>query len=1089
MAEILKEWLTEILQRPITWEPSSFGDMMKNGFVISGVLLNYRVINGEEHCVIRSGNVLEDVKNNWKYISEWLHRLDIYLNDAELERIIDGGGSALLRLFYQLFLHLDKRDRTNFIKREQKMVSDIVEKMGHRFKVDRINEEEESIVDDLSKPLINEKHFIEWQKKKSKQVQDTYDYIRHKYSKMMKKIEDKNSPLPCIPARMPKLTSKEKKDMAKFALRYPCKFENYSYNELLTLETKSLEQRNSIAGSDWVKNYMDNLHSRIHKKSDSEEFQKQLRNDISGSLWDMSIAEEETKLDTDLAKKVMKLSQFEKQMCTQIMETKQQARNLFKNREKAEKEFIEQREHQFNQFLDNVKEQIQLEVVEIDFEKQRQQILHKKLYAEKMKRKRQHYYEICYDTMLSIVDYATKYAYFKNLICDEIPDHFIHEWKILYYKQQPIFDILDPMEDLLKEVGEEETPNPEVEEIIRLELDRQEALDDTEFNEYHNYTDPWILDLLIPNYDPEVEDRKYEYLGTRILGHVVYTLLEIKYPYPPPRPRADLPNFPSRAIIRGLPDRAITVPMQTLLNVRKIHVVRPETAINFCLRKFKREMVGCTDIELSFDKFIGLAQEEEDRELIKLIKGEDDVTYKSSDIAISSMLGTLAANTKQTQTPKTLPEEEITLSNAAELGRYTYESLNAGDSLTDHLLAAMIVEYIKDQDNINGFVIINYPNTYREAQILEESFLGIAPPDDSDMDDRDDIYLEESIIKHRKKEKDEYKNVRISKLVNDPHKKRIVKPFESYFTCYIHLIPTEDILQEIFIWDLDKDNSELIDRFYAVLGLNYSMYYENFEKELLAQICKYIIGDFQTPLKSPDRLFGEHVLSLLDFPSGEDKKSKIIKPVSSIGKSSNKLRQSSKTSKVEVEEVKDSSMDKFLDDEIILLAEEKSIPSAEEIKLLAGEEDWDYGELPIPEVIGVALANCWEEVEKVYIGDMAQLFFAKRLQMNCLVPYARYIKDKMEQIITLPSNKQDYVSKFQNDYNNFENDWRDVNLAKNEWHCRVKELQNKLYDITDERKKHAEQQRRLLICDNWAMEELTTMANIYISCMQTELNR
>ncbi|XP_063829399.1 sperm flagellar protein 2-like [Ostrinia nubilalis] len=1102
MAEILKEWLTERLRRPIKWEPEEFGDMMKNGYIIASVLLSYNVINEEKHFLIRSSNAAEDLKNNWKYLSEWLKELEVHLNDTDLASVKEGKGTALLRLFYQLFLHLDKRDRTNFIKRERKMVSGLVEKMKSRFTVEKIPEEEESFVDNLSKPLLNEKQFIDWQRKKTEQVKDTYDYIRHKYSKMLGKIEESKTLLQYEIHKTTEMPN-TRKEMEQFSLRYPCKFKNYTYEELLEMEEKAVQRKKSMVDTDWVRDYMDNLYCRLRKKSDSKEFQKQVRNVLSGSLWDLSVAEEEGKLDRELAKKVMKLSQFEKQMCTKIMETKQQARDLVKNRIRAEREFADQREQQFNQFLDNVKEQINLEVTEIDFEKQRQNMLHKKLYAEKMKRKRQHYYEICYETMLSIVDYATKYAYFTKLIGDDIPNHFIHEWKNLYFRQQPIFDILDPMENILKEQGLEEEPAPEEEEIIRLELDRQESLNDCEFMEYHNYSYPWTLDLLIPNYDPESEERKYEYLGTRILGHVVYTLLEIKYPYPPPRPPAALPAYTAKAILRGLPDRSITVAMQTLLNMRKIHVVRLESAINFSLKRFKVEMVGCTDIELSFDKFIAAAQLEEDKELIKLMKIEEETASKSSEPNISQILGVIPPNTKQTQTPKTIPEEEIVLSPAAELGRYAYETLNFGDTLTDHLLSAMIVEYLKDQDDINGFVIINYPNSYREAQILEETFSGRAPPDEGELDDRDDIYLEESIAKHRKKETDQYKDIRVSKLVNDPHKKRIEKPFESYFSCYIRLKETEDILQELVIWDLTEENSEMIDRFYAVLGINYSMYYELIEKEFLAQICKYVIGDYLMPLKSCDRLFGENVLSLLDFPSTDDKrtKSKIVKPEVTNGRSKEKLRRSSKLSRLsvtnELEVVKAPESKEDLHEEMLMIAEEdgeehiesKTSLSSEEVKILPGEEDWDYGEIPIAEIIGVALATCWQEIEKTYINDMQNLFFAKRLQMNCLVPYARFIKDKMEQIITLPSHKQDLVSRFQKEYNDFENDWRDIHLTKNEWHCRVKELQNRLYHICDERKLYAENQRQALICENWAMEELTTMVNTYISCMQTELNR
>lgn len=767
---MLKEWLTKRLQRPITWEAEEFGEKMKNGYIISCVLRSYHVINDEKHYLIRSSNIGGDIANNWQLLKEWLRDLEINLTDDDMRDIMDGKGSTLLRLFYQLFLHLDKMDRTNFIKEERKKVSKLVDKIEHRFTVTRVGEKPESFVDDLSRPLLDQKQFIEWQRKKEKEVQETYDYIRHRYSTMLSKIEESKTPL-----QHPEVTEKKqpvinKKEMEAFESRYPCEFKNYTYEDLLDLERKAVERQKSLIDTEWAKKYMDNLYVRMHKKSDSEKFQKQITNIISGSLWDHSIAEEESKLDTELSKKVMKLSQFEKQICTQIMETKQQARNLIKNRIQGEKQFADQRAQQFNQFLDNVKEEINLGLDEIDFEKKRQNMLHKKLYAEKMKRKRQQYYEICHDTMLSIIDFAAKYAYFKKLLNDDIPDHFIHEWKALYYKHQPIFDIFQPMENILRDIEINEQPDPREEEIIRLELDRQETLNDIEFTEYHNYSHPWTLNLLIPNYDPESEENKYEYLGSRILGHLVYTLLEIKYPYPPQRPPADLPNFSARAIVRGLPDRSITIAMQKLLDNKKIHVVRLESAINYCLKRFKLEMVGCTDIELTFDKFINAALEDDEKDLIKLMKTEAENPSKCTEA--TSAKDVVPPNTKQTQTPKTIPEEDIKLSNPAELGRYAYETLNFGKSLTDHLLCAMIVEYIKDLNDINGFVIINYPNCYRQAQILEEIFSGQSLPDEGELDDRDDIYLEESIIKHRKKEKDPYKDVRISKLVNDPHKKK-----------------------------------------------------------------------------------------------------------------------------------------------------------------------------------------------------------------------------------------------------------------------------------------------------------------------------
>ncbi|XP_068617975.1 sperm flagellar protein 2-like [Battus philenor] len=1109
MAEILKEWLSQTLETPVTWEAEEFGNTMKNGHVIATVLKCYHVINDEKHYLIIASNEEDDIKNNWKYLTEWLKDVEVNLTEIDLKNIMTGKGSSLLRLFYQLFLHLDKRDRINFIKRERKMVSSLVEKLENRFTVNKVSEDQEPYVENLSKPLLDERQFIEWQKRKEKQVKDSYDYLHHKYAKIIQKIKDSHGQGPCYKKGLKQPYEKEKKAIEKFEQKYPCKFQNYTYEELSALEEKALQRKRSLIDSDWANEYMNNIYQRIRKRSDSEEFQRQLGSALSNSLWNACVTEEENKLDTDLAKKVMKLSQFEKQMCTQIMETKQQARNLVNNRIQGEKEYAEQREQQLSIFLDNLKEKIDSGNVEIDFERNRQNQLHKRLYAEKMKRKRQIYHDICYETLLALVDYAVKLGYFKKLMEGDVPQHFIHEWKCLFFKQQPIFDVFIPMEDIIKEEeAEEASICSTIEEIISIERDRQQVLNDCELKEYLDYFYPWDLNMLLSNYEDDSEERQIEKLGLHVLGHVIYTLLELKYPYPPLRLPAELTEYSAKVLLRGLPDKSLTNILQILLNFRKIHVVRLESVINYCLREYKAEMIGRTEIELPYDNFIAAAQEEETKELIKSMKSEEEMLAKSREYSASDLLVSALPNSKQTQTPKSLPEDDMTMSVAASLGKYAYDALTFGESLTDYLLAAMIVEYLKFQKDVDGFVIINYPNTYLQAQILEESFSGIWPPDVEELNDDDDVLLEESILKHRKKEMDPYKEIRISKIVKDPHKKRIQKPFETYFTSYINLKQTMDISQELVLWELNHDNSDFIDRFYAIMGINYSLFYERVDKDLMTQLCKFIIGDFSLPLKSFDELFGENVLSQIDLPSSDLKRlnSKIVKSDISNGKSKEKMRRSSKLSnskfskttiETDLEVIKaplslgevDQNHVRTLESMIAQDNKSKSFHSVEEIKILAGEEDWEYGELPISETIGISLASYWEEFEKSYIESIEKIFFAKRLQMNSVIPYTRFLKDKMNQIINLPSNKQDIVNEFLNKYNDFENDWRNFNVSKNEWHCLVKELQIKLYQICDERKIFAQQKRYALICDNWTLEELTILVNTYISLMQLELNR
>ncbi|XP_014357705.2 sperm flagellar protein 2 [Papilio machaon] len=1102
MAEILKDWLSQTLERPVTWEAEEFGNMMKNGHVIATVLRSYHVINDEKHYIIRASNEEADIKNNWKYLREWLKEVEVNLTDDDLNNVMMGKGSSLLRLFYQLFLHLDKRDRINFIKRERKMVSSLVEKLENRFTVNKVTEEREPFIDYLSKPLLDERQFIEWQKRKTKEIKESFDYLHHKYSKIIGKIEESKFQKPFVKKGSHRILEKNE-DIDKFERQHPCKYHNYTYEELMALEEKALQRKKSLVDSDWANEYMSNLFQKMRKRSDSEEFQRQISSALSNSLWNACVDEEESKADMELAKKVMKLSQFEKQMCTQIMETKQQARNLVKNRIQGEIEYTEQREQQLNIFFDNLKDKIDSGNVEIDFEQKRQNQLHKRLFAEKMKRKRQIYYDICYETLLALIDYAVKFGYFKKLMEDDVPQHFIYEWKCLFFKQQPIFEVLTPTEDILKLRDAEESSSFTYEEVVYLERDRQQVLNDCEFKEYLHYLYPWNLDVLIPNYDPESEERTAESLGLNILGHAVFTLLEVKYPYPSKRLPADLPDYTSKVLLRSLPDKSLSNILETLLNSQKISVVRLESVINYCLREYQIDMIGRTEIQLAYDSFLAATQEEETKELIKSMKSEDEALARSREIDTSGPLLSPLPNTKHTQTPKCLPEDDIIMSPAASLGQYAYDALTAGEPLTDYLIAAMIVEYLKHQEDIVGFVIINYPNTYLQVQILEEAFVGFGPPDFEELNDNDDELLEESILKHRLKEIDVYKEVRVSKIVKDPHKRRTDEPFESYFTAYINLKQTSDISEELVIWELTQENSDIIDRFYAVMGINYSLFYEVIDRDLIAQICKFVIGDFSIPIKSFEELFDENIVTQIEFPNSEVKRinSKMVKSDIITSKSKEKVRKNSKLSRTtletELEIIKaplsfgdvEQNRIKTLESMIAQENKSKSLHSVDKIKVLPGEEDWVYGILPIPDTLGVALASYWEEFEKSYVDSIQQLFFTTRLQMNYVIPYTRFLKDKMIQIVTLPSEKQNLVTEFQSKYNEFKNDWRPLNVARNEWHCRVKELQNKLYNICDQRKVFAQEKRHALICDNWTIEELTILANTYISLMQMELNR
>ncbi|XP_041982476.1 sperm flagellar protein 2-like [Aricia agestis] len=639
-----------------------------------------------------------------------------------------------------------------------------------------------------------------------------------------------------------------------------------------------------------------------------------------------------------------------------------------------------------------------------------------------------------------------------------------------------------------------------IEEIrdLSLENKRQECLNESEFIEYIDYLDPWTLDVLLANYNPESEDKKYEHMGNNILAHVVYTLLELKYPLPAKKVAANLPDYSAKSLVIDIPNASIDSAMQKLLNKKNIFVLRVESCVDFCLRQYKTEMIGSIDISLAFEKLAESAKEENTKEFHKNLLSQRKLSSNKSEV----LLITHDHNSKQTQTPKAIPEEDIVLSKAAYLGKQAFEILSSGDSLPNDLIASMLAEYIKDQKDIRGFVILNYPNTYSEAQILEEIFSGKKPPDDFEYVYNDESILEESIECQIDNIEDPLKEYRKSKILK-LDKIGSENTLTSYFNSYIKLKKSEKIDKEIFIWDLEKENSESVDRFYSEVGVNYSMYYEDIDKTQLALICRYVIGDYEFPIKSDDELFGTNVLDELEFPAENKKpKSKVIKPESSNNKNGKQnkdvntksnLITNSDAMQMDTEHV---SKVNLMENVVGRKSSRKSSTSIghnitwkDAKETLAGDENWEYSKIKIAEKLGLELASCWEEIEKCYVNNIQQLLLSKRLQMHCLVPYTTFVCDKMKHLVMHPSPKQDLVCKFLQEYNNIEDDWRENNITRNEWHCRVKELKNRLYDICDERKQYSEEEKHSIISENWICDELIVLANTYVSLMQTELNR
>ena len=74
------------------------------------------------------------------------------------------------------------------------------------------------------------------------------------------------------------------------------------------------------------------------------------------------------------------------------------------------------------------------------------------------------------------------------------------------------------------------------------------------------------------------------------------------------------------------------------------------------------------------------------------------------------------------------------------LGKWTYEFLTLGQPISNELSTRILIEYLKEIGDVEGWALINYPNTYEQMAMLEKALTGRdIPPDPVKLTDVKDI--------------------------------------------------------------------------------------------------------------------------------------------------------------------------------------------------------------------------------------------------------------------------------------------------------------------------------------------------------------
>ncbi|XP_014609178.1 PREDICTED: sperm flagellar protein 2-like [Polistes canadensis] len=785
---------------------------------------------------------------------------------------------------------------------------------------------------------------------------------------------------------------------------------------------------------DAAKAYISWLKNRKRKDNIDNTIKSGMQNTLLSELWKTLIEKREKSFDELLARRVLDQSHYEKQIVTKLSEVLNQKNVMTENRRIVDELMLDAKENKARLEQERKREEYDWEYENVDMEYRRLSELHRKIRKEKLNKLREKHERICREVIEDLIDIALKVVEYRSSNECYVPKAIWNEWKTLFLKCQPIFD---PFEnEFPKKEEKEEEEN--IEEIVQSRLDREEVLNEANFESYHTLQSPWD-EYVPPMTDPEIEEILK--LGELVLGYIVHRLLEFVYPYPTGYLESPVPKVKTAAIILGIVEPRLYDSIEILLNNSGIRLVSMKDAINYCLLRYKEEMLDVEYIDAN------------------IIRATDDIVKRKVD-DLKKNTTTKSKKTLKSDkvsTPRVIPYDDMNpiLSDAAHIGKWTYEFLILGQPISNELNTKIILEYLKSLGEIEGWALIDYPNNYDQMARLEFALTGCPifqrDYDSTNVVNFDKINIEEidpvsSRIIYEDDEIDDYSiySYRQSKLLPNPiTKENDYTSTSTFMTTYVRAIPKPI--------DLDVDPNKLvevlsddvtaIDKFYIEQNIAYVVYYDYIDTNIIKKIVRLVIDDKSMPRTPSVELFGESALKLLE----------------------------------ERKELKD---EKVSDDNLGV----HSVPKP-------GEDAWKWLDLSLNPVLLDALATLWENLEEIYINDLMEILSLKRIHSIAVIPYKNFLMNNMMKFIDRPDIKQNLLNEFQLMFNEINDDMRNDEDVKCELHCRLIEFQTRLFDICDLKRREAEEERRKIVNEHWTDFEAVILVNIYLSIIQSEIDR
>jgi len=164
------------------------------------------------------------------------------------------------------------------------------------------------------------------------------------------------------------------------------------------------------------------------------------------------------------------------------------------------------------------------------------------------------------------------------------------------------------------------------------------------------------------------------------------------------------------SLLLGIEDQEVLASISKLMADVKVKLVHVQDALEFCVDAYRKEGPGLPLLE------------SKDPPPNPTLPEAVTAAALLMPYAFQKELKALEPPPKQKEIEtQTGPEVAPNLSMEASLGKQALETLRLKEPLTDWLITAMVIEYLKQlvAEKILGWTLVNFPSTFEQVRLFE----------------------------------------------------------------------------------------------------------------------------------------------------------------------------------------------------------------------------------------------------------------------------------------------------------------------------------------------------------------------------------